>query len=226
MSGSKAREEARFLKGETGVDGNATETESNPAEVEQAKAKEALYRGRTWLGRECLTWVLFKSNDATPLVVVDGEPVSVLFGGKLTLRAASGEITEMAVKGVNAPYAPLIREAAGRGLLVHSARLTATWQERVYDFTLDAEHFDVRSGKTPELLSEEDDEKLTERLDHIAVLGRIIDAMVQRFMEVRVSAQWKKNTVPALRAWMTEHEPTAPSRRSRRAANGGAERSN
>jgi hypothetical protein len=214
MSRAKAKLEAQFLAGETGVDGSATETKADPVETEQAKAKEALYRGRTWLGRECLTWVLFQSNDVRPLVVLDGEPVTVLFGGKLTLRAASGDITEMAVKGVNAPYAALIREAASRGLLVHSARLTATWQERVYDFSLDAEYFDVRTGKTPELLCEEEEEKVNERLDHTGVLGRILDAITKRFMELRVSAQWKRTTVPALLAWMNEEKPAASSRRT------------
>lgn len=199
-----ASEETKFLRGDTGVDGQATKEVADPVETEQAKAREALYRGRTWLGRECLTWILFKSNDTNPIAVLDDEPIKVLFNGRLTLRAAAGDITEVAVKGVNAPYARLIRQAADLGLLVHSARLTITWEERSYDFTLDAEHFDVRAGKTPELMKDDDDEKLTERLDHVAALGRLIDAISSRFMEIRNSAEWKKKVVPQLKAWMRE----------------------
>ena len=199
-----ASEETKFLRGDTGVDGQATKEVADPVEAEQAKARESLYRGRTWLGRECLTWILFKSNDTNPIAVLDDEPIKVLFNGRLTLRAAAGDITEVAVKGVNAPYARLIRQAADLGLLVHSARLTITWQERSYDFTLDAEHFDVRAGKTPELMKDDDDEKLTERLDHVAALGRLIDAISSRFMEIRNSAEWKKKVVPQLKAWMRE----------------------
>ncbi len=199
-----ASEETKFLRGDTGVDGQATKEVADPVEAEQAKAREALYRGRTWLGRECLTWILFKSNDTNPIAVLDDEPIKVLFNGRLTLRAAAGDITEVAVKGVNAPYARLIRQAADLGLLVHSARLTITWQERSYDFTLDAEHFDVRAGKTPELMKDDDDEKLTERLDHVAVLGGLIDAISSRFMGIRNSAEWKKKIVPQLKAWMRE----------------------
>lgn len=199
-----ASEETKFLRGDTGVDGQATKEVADPVEAEQAKAREALYRGRTWLGRECLTWILFRSNDTNPIAVLDDEPIKVLFNGRLTLRAAAGDITEVAVKGVNAPYARLIRQAADLGLLVHSARLTITWQERSYDFTLDAEHFDVRAGKTPELMKDDDDEKLTERLDHVAALGRLIDAISSRFMEIRNSAEWKKKVVPQLKAWMRE----------------------
>lgn len=205
----QASEETKFLRGQTGVDGAATKEEVDPSQAEQAKAREALYRGRTWLGRECLTWILFKSNDTNPIATLDDEPITVLFTGRLTLRAAAGDITEVAVKGVNAPYAALIRQAADRGLLVHSARLTFTWEERVYEVTLDAEHFDVRAGKTPELMKEEDSEKLTERLDHVAALGRIVDAVVARFMTLRTSPQWKKTIVPELKAWMQESGPVA-----------------
>lgn len=204
-----ASAETKFLRGDTGVDGAATKEQVDPVEAEQAKAREALYRGRTWLGRECLTWILFKSNDTRPIATLDDEPVTVLFNGRLTLRAAAGDITEVAVKGVNAPYAKLIRQAADRGLLVHSARLTLTWQERSYDFTLDAEHFDVRAGKTPELMKEDEEEKITERLDHVATLGRLIDAVVERFMQLRTSPQWKKTIVPELKAWMREAEGKA-----------------
>lgn len=203
----QASEETKFLRGDTGVDGAATKEQVDPGEAEQAKAREALYRGRTWLGRECLTWILFKSNDTNPIATLDDEPITVLFNGRLTLRAAAGDITEAAVKGVNAPYAGLIRQAADQGLLVHSARLTFTWQERVYEVTLDAEHFDVRAGKTPELMKEEEAEKITERLDHVATLGRVIDAVVARFMALRTSAQWKKTVVPELKAWMREEAP-------------------
>lgn len=200
----QASAETKFLKGATGVDGQATTEVADPVEAEQAKAREALYRGRTWLGRECLTWILFSSNATTPIATLDDDPITVLFNGKLTLRAAAGDITEVAVKGVNAPYAQLIRQAHDRGLLVHSARVAFTWQERVYELTLDAEHFDVRAGKTPELLTEEDDEKLTERLDHVATMGRLIDAVIARFMGLRTSPAWKKTLVPALKAWMRE----------------------
>ena len=41
------REEAMFLRGETGVDGAAVKEEADAAEVEQTKAREALLRGRT-----------------------------------------------------------------------------------------------------------------------------------------------------------------------------------
>jgi hypothetical protein len=66
------RDEAKFLRGELGVDGQAAADERTPEELEQAKAREALLRGRTWLGRECLTWLLWKSESTEPVTELDG----------------------------------------------------------------------------------------------------------------------------------------------------------
>ncbi len=54
----RAREEAAFLRGDVGIDGQATDQKADEAEVEKDKAREQLLRGRTYLGREMLTWLL------------------------------------------------------------------------------------------------------------------------------------------------------------------------
>ena len=77
--------EARFMRGDTGVDGAATREVADPLVAEQAKAREGLYRGRTWLGREALTWLLWRSESADDLLTVEGQPLKVLFTGKLML---------------------------------------------------------------------------------------------------------------------------------------------
>jgi hypothetical protein len=206
MSGkAAARAEARFMKGETGVDGSSGKEVVDPALVEQAKAKEALYRGRAWLGREALCWLLMKSESSEALCKVDKLALRVVFTGKLLLRAGSGEVTEVAVKGVSAPYSAIVRFALERGLLVHGARLQLTHGEQTFEVTLDAERFDLRAAKLPALLNEGDEgEELTERLELVSRLGRLIDAAIQEFIRVRVSPEWAKTAVPQLRAWFAE----------------------
>ncbi len=199
----QARAEARFRTGQAGVDGAATEEAVDPSQLEQHQAREALYRGRTWLGREALSWLLWKSEGTEPLCTVDKQSLSVVFTGKLLLRAAQGEVTEVALKGVAAPYAKLVRHAEQLGLLVHGARLKLTWGEQVYEVALDAEHFDVRSAKLPTLLEEEEAERLTERLELAARLSTLVDALIGEFVAVRTSPRWKR-TAAELRAWMQE----------------------
>ena len=59
----QARVEAAFQRGDAGVDGLPTEEERrDEAELEKDKAREQLLRGRTYLGREFLTWLLWRSE--------------------------------------------------------------------------------------------------------------------------------------------------------------------
>lgn len=205
MDGKRqAREEGAFLRGEVGVDGQAVAEEQDEAQKELAQAQEALLRGRTWLGRECLTWLLWKSESTDAILKVEEQPLHVVFNGKLTLRAAAGDVTEAQLKGVAAPYSKLVKHALSRGLLVHSAKMQLTWGEQVFDFMLDAEFFDVRSAKLPTLLQEEEDDKLTERLELATRASLLTDALVAAFVKERSAKTWATKVVPALKEWMGE----------------------
>jgi hypothetical protein len=204
-----ARAEAAFDRGEVGVDGAATDADSrDAAEVERDRAREELMRGRTWLGRELLTWLLWRSESGDPLVQVEGAALVVLFTGRITLRGLAGDVTELTARGAQAPYAAQIRRALDAGLLVHHARLRLTHgegdAEKAYEATLDAEHLDVRAAKLPELVAEEDDDRVLERLFLAGQLSRFVDALVAAFLEERAGRGWAKRTVPALKRWMQE----------------------
>ena len=206
-SRSKSSEEAAFQRGETGVDGAAVEETKDLAEVERGKAREAFLRGKAWLGRELLTWLLFRSESSEPLLKLAKQPVTVLFEGRLVLRGIAGEVVENTLRGAMAPYSPLVRRALERGLLVHGARLRITHGDKSYEVTLDAEQFDIRSARLPELTAEDEDDRLRERLYLSEQLAGLVRALIERFLEVRVTPKWMKEEVPALKEWMSEQRP-------------------
>jgi hypothetical protein len=209
MSSEQARAEASILRGDAGVDGLPTEEERrDEAELEKDKAREQLLRGRTYLGRELLTWLLWRSESTEPVIDLDGAGVSVVFTGRLTLRGIAGDVTELVARGALAPYSAQVRRALDAGLLVHQARVRIEHAERVYEATLDAEFLDVRAAKLPELLTEEEDDRLLERLELAERLSAIVDALVGSFLDVRTSRAWRKR-VATLKAWMRQGE--APS---------------
>jgi recombination associated protein RdgC len=202
-----ARAEAAFLRGDVGLDGAATDADQRDAvEVERDKARDEVLRGRTWLGRELLTWLLWRSESGDPLVQVEGAGLVVLFTGRITLRGIAGEVTELTARGAEAPYAAQVRRALDAGLLVHQARLRFTHGEddaqKVYEATIEAEHLDVRAAKLPGLAAEEDDDRMLERLFLAGQLSRFVDALVATYLEERASSGWGKRTVPALKRWM------------------------
>jgi hypothetical protein len=217
----QARAEAAFLRGEAGVDGRSSqEDERDEAQVQADKAKGELLRGRTWLGREFLTWLLWRSEGGDPLVEHQGGQVVVTFANRLVLRGLHGEVVELAVKGAMAPYSIHVRHALAEGLLVHAARIRLTSQERTWEATVDAEHLDVKSAKLPELLTEEEDDRLSERLDLAEQLSGMLDALMDAFLAVRTQRRWPKEVVPKLRAWMSGEERAEGStlERAKRAA--------
>lgn len=208
---SQARQDAAFARGEVGVDGAAVEETKDAAEVEQDKAREQLLRGRTWLGRELLTWLLWRSEAGEPLVKLEEGGLVVLFTGRIVLRGIHGEVTELSAKGTLAPYSEIVKHALCRGCLVHQARVRLTVGERVWEATLDAEHLDVKSAKLPELLTEEEDDRQAERLDLAEQLCAHVDALAEAFLAVRRSRSWAQKVVPELQAWARGDEGTSAS---------------
>lgn len=199
----RARAEAAFLRGDVGVDGAAAGADDrDEAEVERDRAREQLLRGRTWLGREFLTWLLWRSESGDPLVEREGVGVVVLFTGRLVLRGIAGDVTELSARGALAPYAEQVRRALDAGLLVHGARLRLTHGEKTYEATVDAEFLDVRAAALPELLAEEEDDRTLERLYLAEQLTGMLDALLAAFLEVRAGATWTRKVVPAMKRWM------------------------
>ncbi|MEO1227570.1 MAG: hypothetical protein AAFZ18_01605 [Myxococcota bacterium] len=204
MPGSS--EEAAFLRGEVGVDGAPVEEARDEAEIQKTKALESLERNRTWLGREWLTWLLWRSNSTAPLTTFDGLDLHVIFVGPVVLQGLAGEATELRAKGYQSAYAEVVREALTRGLLVHRATLRLMLDEQVYEVTVEAEQSVLRSARLPQVLSEDDDEALAERLMLVDRLGSLVDALWEAFADVREDAVWHRREVPGLRAWMTGAE--------------------
>jgi len=198
----QARQDARFARGETGIDGEATEQKRDEAELERGKAREQYLKGKAYLGREFLTWLLWRSESGDPLAAVGKDPVVVLFNGKLTLKGIAGEITELSARGTLAAYSVLVRQSLDRGLLLHGARVRITHGEKVYEVTLDAEFLDVKSAKLPELMSEQEDDRLAERIWLSEQLGAVLQALLDAFLKVRCGRRWSKEIVPQLKAWM------------------------
>jgi len=205
----QARADAAFARGDVGVDGAATEETQDVAEVERGQAREQLLRGRAYLGRELLTWLLWRSETGDALVELEGTGVNVLFMGRITLRGVAGDVTELSAKGTLAPYSEQVKHALDKGLLVAQARIRFTHGEKEYEATLDSEFLDVRAAKLPALMSEEEDDQLNERLFLTEQLSAMIDALVGDFLKIRVGKTWSKQVVPAMKEWMRGDEQGA-----------------
>lgn len=169
--------------------------------VEAEKASDAMLRNRAWLGREFLTWLLVKSESSRAWIHVQGSALSVLFVGPVVLQGVSTDATEVRAKGVQAAYSEMTKEAVCRGLLVHQARLRLSIEEQIFEVTLDAECLFHRSVRIPKLMTEEGDDKLSERFYLVDRAADLVDALWRLFLEKRQGAGWRRTEVAAIRAW-------------------------
>jgi len=203
VSRARTRRDAAFLRGDAGIDGLATDADERDAvEVERDSAREQLLRGHAFLGRELLTWLLWRSESTAPITTLDGEELTVLFEGRLVLRGAFGDVTELVARGGQAPYSAQVRRALDAGLLVHQARLRIAHGERTFEATLDAEHLDLRAAKLPDLIAEEEDARILERLYLAERLGAAVDALAGAFLKERTGRGWSRTVVPQMKGWM------------------------
>lgn len=197
------REDAAFARGEIGVDGEVTEEKREAAEVERARAREQFLEGKTWLGREFLTWLLWKSESSEPVITFNGEPAHILYGGRLVLKGIAGEVIELGVKGAEAAYSQVNRFALEHGLLIHSAQLRLTLgEEKEFSFTLDAQLLDIRTAKLPDLLTDDEDDRIQERLFLTERLGEVVQAIFTAFLALRRSPEWRSAVLPEILTWL------------------------
>ncbi len=205
---SAASVEAKFLRGEVGIDGQS-DAASADAKAE-GEAKAALLRGNTWLGREFLTWLLFRSNGSEALCHVEGHGLIVTAPGGVTLRGSSHEVSELKAKGNGAAYAKAVRRALNEGLAVHVLALKLEWNGLAFEVTLDAEFLENRAVRLPTQSAEDEGALLADRLERQKQLGELIGALVNAFRSVRSKKSWS-DEVEAMQHWASSAKPFPPS---------------
>lgn len=157
-----------------------------------------------YLGREFMTWLVWRADAGENEFGARGDEFTIAFGARARLGAPVGYATDMVLKGRSPAYGAEVRAAIGSGHTLREAELRITQGEREWRCTLIAETLDLRSVKLPALLTEEDDDKFLERISLIEDVDNMVRVAFETFMKDRLRPAWKRDTVPALRAWLVE----------------------
>jgi hypothetical protein len=162
-----------------------------------------------FVGREFLTWLVWHAETEGGTFSGEGDvpDFSIQFGGRLTLRAGDGAVTEVVLKGPSPGVSADVRYALAGGLAVKEAQLllfVAGDEERGYLFTLSAEHFDLKRVTIPALLTEEDDDRADERLTLLSSLDAALELAFRQFVAQRVQPVWARTVVPTIRRWLEQ----------------------
>lgn len=176
------------------------ETPTNP-DREALREQIADHR---FLGREFLTWLIFHADESEGKIAGAHEVgyFRLIIGERARLKAlgeGSGEIT---ARGPATGQVADVRYAIAGGLTVRELDVLFERGDRIWQATIAAESFDLKRVKLPELLSEEDLERATERLELTRELVQMLRAAYAHFLGVRLSVAWTADVVPAMREWL------------------------
>lgn len=181
-------------------------------ETEADKTQQALHADlddRRFLGREFLTWLIYHSDDENGGGDFAASELSdafrIIVGERVVLKALGEGTGEITARGVAPAATPDVRYAIAGGLTVREVDLIfeqGSRGERLWQAAVSAEGFDLRRVKLPALLSEDDDERLSERLELLEQLEKMLEAAYQTFLRLRLKPTWQSDELPKLRAWL------------------------
>lgn len=166
----------------------------------------ASIRGLDFLASEFLTWLLYRSeiqNGAWS----GGEkfPDFELWpDDRLRLEAPVDGITKNLLSGGTPSRSPEAHAALAAGKIVQEARWKLLQDGRETLFTLKAPDLDLRSVRLPELLTEEHDDRLRERLILMGQLEKTFEFLFERFLQLRLSNDWVGRELPSISKWILE----------------------
>jgi hypothetical protein len=164
------------------------------------------YNRYAFLGYEFLTWLWFLvETDPETLRAADAELAALEIGNRLVLENRLQEAVEtITIRGDDAGLEEG-RVALRKGALVSELSLFLKAGDNDWRFTLKGESLMITGLKTPEAGPVEAGEALEGRiLEKLYLYERpveLIDALYQRFIVLRISAEWAEVYLPRLRAW-------------------------
>lgn len=157
-----------------------------------------------FLGREFMTWLLWRAARGEATFEDDGGEFGVGFGGKLRLTGAAGDVTDAVLKGRSPGMSVELAASLGAGRTVREAELSIARGDREFRFTLVAETLDWKGVKLPSRLKDQGDDRLGERTALLDELESAVGAAFQAFVKERTRPMWQRSVVPELRTWLAD----------------------
>lgn len=169
---------------------------------------EKLTTDFSFLGREFLTWLWFKSEERNGSILIPGTgDITVLFLHRLILESGEGDYSETIMcKGFRADLKEG-KTALREGKKIKEARIRLGIGSDDWEFTFKADAFLFQSMTLPAApaYAEEDEKDREGRLlDRISMTERAVETMnklFSLFLEKRTSPEWKSEEMPRIARW-------------------------
>jgi len=171
---------------------------------------EASGKDFSFLGREFLTWLWFKSEQRGGAIMLPGEgDVVVAFVRRIILSSGEGEYSEtVSCQGLHSDLKEG-KEALRKGKKIKEARIKLDINTDEYEFTFKADSFQFQTMKLPTSLTmteeEEDKEgRILERIYQTEAAVGTMETFFSLFLEKRLSPAWQSEEIPLFKKWLAE----------------------
>ncbi|MFH1419635.1 MAG: hypothetical protein ABII12_15275 [Planctomycetota bacterium] len=160
---------------------------------------------RDYLGNEFLLWLWHTLNtESDTISLSDGTEVAVLIVKQLVLECPLAETGKEVITCDGPTQLPESRRAIQTGKLPRKAGLLLSRQGSQYEFTLQAETFNISTATLPKIETNGNGNgraRVEERVEQIRHLSETLDLLFETFLAHRLSAEWQK-THRQMTAWL------------------------
>lgn len=151
-------------------------------------------RRTAFLGREFLTWLLYRSTRDEGIFRLGETVVEVFFERVVDLDGENPQRQYTALKDDSPGESEETMLALRLGKKVSKARLLIILGGREFGVTLDSGLHGLRAVKLPEGQALDPIEAMSEEQDQAAELEGVVYGLLEQFLRLRVSAQWGAET--------------------------------
>ena len=158
-----------------------------------------------FLGREFLVFMWFESEVLDgQFETPDGDRFQLWLENQLVLESESAEQEITRMRGLAPSATSEAHEALRRGKLPVQARIRIERGQQAFSCVINGKTLNTSSVQLPQLLKEEADERFFERMYLLSELEKMVDAVYERFLILRLSATWETKLLPMIRRWVVE----------------------
>lgn len=163
-----------------------------------------LIQQKSFLGREFLTWLWFRSERDKEIEVHGGKPVTVEILGPILLDAQYGDARASTLKGDSPATSPEAQTALIEGKKLRRTRLKLERDGVEWVLTIDGETFNFTGLAIPNPGRMPFEDSLTMRAEMMFEFERTLSALYEEFLHLRLDPKKWSKEIHAIHEWVRE----------------------
>jgi hypothetical protein len=160
------------------------------------KKIDFLQTNKSFLGREFLTWLWYKTETENHKIEIKDIGIfEIYLDDKIILSSSSGSVRENSLKGISPAYAREAASALHSGKMVQEANFIVIQGDKKWSFSLNSQDLSLKNIKTPNTNQKEFTDHVTKRIELSNCINLIVDALYKEFIYIRTGKNFNKQIV-------------------------------